>query len=55
MANAAAVIPEPASAQASAWDRLLSQVDPTVFLYDYLGEKPLYIPGVPDRFADLFS
>jgi ribosomal protein L16 Arg81 hydroxylase len=55
MANAAATIPESANAHDSAWNRLLSPVDPTVFFNDYFGEKPLYIPGEPDRFADLCS
>jgi ribosomal protein L16 Arg81 hydroxylase len=55
MANAAAAIPESARANISAWHHLLSPVDRTVFLNEYFGEKPLHIPGEPDRFADLCS
>jgi ribosomal protein L16 Arg81 hydroxylase len=55
MANAAAVIPEPARAHASSWSRLLSPVDLPSFLDEYFGEKPLHVPGTPDKLADLFS
>jgi ribosomal protein L16 Arg81 hydroxylase len=55
MANAAVVFHEPSQAQASSWRRLLAPIDPDVFLNEYFGEKPLYIPGEPGKLADLFS
>jgi ribosomal protein L16 Arg81 hydroxylase len=55
MANAAAEFHELAQANASSWRRLLAPIDPAMFLNEYFGEKPLYIPGEPDRFAELFS
>jgi ribosomal protein L16 Arg81 hydroxylase len=54
MVNAAAAIPESVHS-GTAWGRMLSPIDPAVFLDEHFGEKPLHVPGRPGKLADLFS
>jgi ribosomal protein L16 Arg81 hydroxylase len=37
------------------WSRLLHPISPATFFAEHYDRKPLYIPGRPDKFADLFD
>ena len=37
------------------WSRLLDPISPAHFFAEHYDRKPLYIPGRPDKFAELFD